>query len=123
MAGFLVAASGFGIGALLAWLFRLEKSQIIAVSIETAIQNSAIALLVLQTSLDPPFNDIASIAPIAQIIIVGIPLWLLILAIQIRRRLCLKTEQKAADLNHDERQNSEEVKLLAENSDQLPEGE
>ena len=87
LAGLLVTLCGFGIGGVLAWVFRLGKPQIIAVSVETAIQNSAIALIVVQTSFEPPYNDVASITPIAQLIIVGIPLWISVMVIQIRKRL------------------------------------
>ena len=51
---------------------RLNLSQIIAVSIETAFQNGSIAFILLQLTLDDPKNDIATIAPIAQIMLTGI---------------------------------------------------
>ena len=50
---------------------RLNLSQIIAVSIETAFQNGSIAFILLQLTLDDPKNDIATIAPIAQIMLTG----------------------------------------------------
>ena len=71
LAGFLVAFCGYMLGAGLATLFRLPMKQIVAVSIETAFQNGGIALLVLQMSFEPPFNDVATIAPIAQMSITG----------------------------------------------------
>ena len=52
-------------------LCRLNLSQIIAVSIETAFQNGSIAFILLQLTLDDPKNDIATIAPIAQIMLTG----------------------------------------------------
>ena len=52
-------------------LCRLDLSQIIAVSIETAFQNGSIAFILLQLTLDDPKNDIATIAPIAQIMLTG----------------------------------------------------
>ena len=70
-AGFAVAISGYLIGAGLAAIFRLPLKQIIAVSVETAFQNGQIALILLQTSFQPPFNDVATIAPIAQLTITG----------------------------------------------------
>ena len=50
---------------------RLNTSQIVAVSIETAFQNGSIAFILLQLTLDDPKNDIATIAPIAQIMLTG----------------------------------------------------
>ena len=52
-------------------MFRMNRSQIVAVSIETAFQNGSIAFILLQLTLDDPKNDIATIAPIAQIMLTG----------------------------------------------------
>ena len=52
-------------------MFRLNRSQIVAVSIETAFQNGSIAFILIQLTLDDPKNDIATIAPIAQIMLTG----------------------------------------------------
>ena len=71
LAGFMVAFAGYALGAGLAKVFRLPTPQIVAVSIETAFQNGGIALLVLQMSFDQPYNDVATIAPIAQMSITG----------------------------------------------------
>ena len=54
------------------FLNRLPLAQIIAVSIETAFQNGSIAFILLQLTLEDPKNDIATIAPIAQIMLTGI---------------------------------------------------
>jgi len=54
------------------FLIRLPLAQIIAVSIETAFQNGSIAFILLQLTLEDPKNDIATIAPIAQIMLTGI---------------------------------------------------
>ncbi len=93
-AGFLIAGCGYVFGALLAWAFRyfkvyiksfssfvsnryisdlnrLNKSQITAVSIETAFQNGSIAFILLRISLPEPYGDLASVAPVAQLIITG----------------------------------------------------
>ena len=71
LGGFAVTIGGYLCGAILAWVCRLERPQIIAVSIETAFQNGAIALLILQKSFEPPFNDMATVAPLSQLIITG----------------------------------------------------
>ena len=71
LGGIIVTLSGYVLGAALAAMFQLRKPQIIAVSIETAFQNGAIALLILQMSFEPPFNDLATVAPISQLIITG----------------------------------------------------
>ena len=52
-------------------IFRLEIPQITAVSIETAFQNGGIAFILLRLSLPEPFGDLASVAPVAQLMITG----------------------------------------------------
>ncbi len=67
-AGLAVAGSGFIFGGLLGWIARLNRNQIVAVSLETAMQNGNIAFILLKTSLPSPYADIAALAPIAQIL-------------------------------------------------------
>ena len=52
-------------------LLRLKPPQITAVSIETAFQNGGIAFILLRLSLEEPFGDLASVAPVAQLMITG----------------------------------------------------
>ncbi|KAF2354675.1 Bile acid:sodium symporter/arsenical resistance protein Acr3 [Trinorchestia longiramus] len=54
LAGLLVAGCGYSVGALLSAVCCLKKKQIIAISIETAFQNAAIAYLLLKLSLGTP---------------------------------------------------------------------
>ncbi|XP_023339620.1 ileal sodium/bile acid cotransporter isoform X2 [Eurytemora carolleeae] len=58
VSGILLSASGYLLGALLAFAARLNKSQIIAVAIETAIQNPGIAIVVIQSNLESPSSEI-----------------------------------------------------------------
>ena len=53
------------------WSFRLKLPQITAVSIETAFQNGGIAFILLKVSLGAPYGDLASVAPVAQLMITG----------------------------------------------------
>lgn len=67
-AGLAVTVSGFLFGALFAWVARLNRPQIIAVSLETAMQNANIAFVLLKTTLPTPYSDIAALPAVAQII-------------------------------------------------------
>ncbi|XP_064467099.1 ileal sodium/bile acid cotransporter-like [Ornithodoros turicata] len=69
-----VAILGFLFGAGIAWIARLNKSQIIAVSLETAIQNTPLALVILTLSLPQPNGDIAIVPVIMLVSITGIVL-------------------------------------------------
>eukprot|EP00095_Tigriopus_kingsejongensis_P009983 maker-scaffold17_size721972-snap-gene-6.25 protein:Tk09983 transcript:maker-scaffold17_size721972-snap-gene-6.25-mRNA-1 annotation:"hypothetical protein DAPPUDRAFT_309863" len=77
-AGFLVVGAGYLFGAGLAWVFRLNRKQIVAVSIETAFQNGGIAFILLKVSLPPPYGELASVAPVCQLVLTAIPLWLIL---------------------------------------------
>lgn len=56
VAGLLVAISGYAFGAIFARVMCLPKSQIIAVSIETALQNPGVAFILLKLSLESPYR-------------------------------------------------------------------
>jgi len=51
--------AGYGVGILVASLICLKKEQIIALSLETAIQNAGIAIMILQSNLASPYGDMA----------------------------------------------------------------
>ena len=76
--GFIVCGAGYIFGGGLAWAFRLNWAQIKAVSIETAFQNGSLAFISLKVSLPAPYGDLSTVAPVAQIIITTIPLWIML---------------------------------------------
>jgi len=87
----LLSLAGFTVGALSAVAGRLNKAQIIAVSIETAIQNPSAAFLIMQTTIGSPYSDIGSLSVISYIACAKGPPMLLALIIYksvefIRRR-------------------------------------
>lgn len=64
---------GAVVGGSLAGVFRLlTADKIIAVSIETALQNSGVAFIILQRAFDQPTRDIATIAPIVTELVTNI---------------------------------------------------
>jgi len=93
VAGFLVAGAGYLFGGGLAWLFRMKVPQIKAISIETAFQNGGIAFVILKLSLPAPYGDLATVAPVAQLVITGAPLWILLAIWKIYSRFFRKTTQ------------------------------
>jgi len=70
-AGFIVNAAGYIFGGLLAWIFKLPRAQITAVSIETAFQNGSIAIVLLKMNFPEPLGELAAVAPVAQLLITG----------------------------------------------------
>lgn len=87
---------GFAVGYFLAWILRLPSKDQIAISIETGIQNTGIAYVLLGLSLLPPFNDIATVVPVAASIMTPIPLTIVWIIMKCRRRFC---SNKKASLN------------------------
>jgi len=62
-------------GALAGTCRLLTADKIIAVSIETALQNSGVAFIILQRAFDQPTRDIATIAPVVTEIVTNILLF------------------------------------------------
>jgi sodium/bile acid cotransporter 3/5 len=91
-AGMSVAWGGYIFGALAAFLARLTRPQIIAVSIETALQNPGIAFVLLQLSLPQPESDLSAIPLIGQLLMTGPPLWIVYLIFIITQKLKNKPE-------------------------------
>ncbi|GBM36762.1 Solute carrier family 10 member 6 [Araneus ventricosus] len=69
--------TGFAAGILVAVVFRFTRADIIAIAVETGIQNSGIAFVLLSYSLKAPVSDIASVVPVAGSIITPIPLFVI----------------------------------------------
>ena len=75
LAGLGCALSGYVLGAVVAAVCGLNRQQVIAVSIETALQNPGVAFVLLQLSLPQPDSEIAAIPVVAQLFMTGIPIW------------------------------------------------
>ena len=74
------AWTGYIIGALAAALAKLTVPQVIAVSIETAIQNPSIAFVLLNLSLPLPEADLACVPLFGQVVMTGLgSLWIIYL--------------------------------------------
>lgn len=87
VAASVVVVAGFSFGATMAWLFRLKSKQIIAVSLETAIQNGPLAIVILTFSLPEPSGDLA-VVPVVVLVTLASAILLTIFAILALRRRC-----------------------------------
>ncbi|GIY13178.1 hypothetical protein CEXT_193401 [Caerostris extrusa] len=94
VAGLSIAWGGYCFGALVSWLFRLERAQIIAISIETAFQNPAVAFVLLLLTLPQPSADLSSVPVVAQLMLTGIPMWILLIYTRIRRKITSSRESR-----------------------------
>lgn len=96
-----IAWGGYAFGAIAAWLFRQGKPQIIAISIETAIQNPGVTFTILRLTLPQPDADMSTVAPVAQIFITNLPLFLIFLLyklIFLIKNRCCKTKAGKEDV-------------------------
>ncbi|CAL4064562.1 unnamed protein product, partial [Meganyctiphanes norvegica] len=86
--GLLISTSGYLCGALFAMLWCLGRPQIIAISIETAMQNGGVAFILLKISLPTPDSDLAGIPAGAAMFLTGPPIFLLYIFYAAARRFC-----------------------------------
>lgn len=78
--------SGFLLGGLLAFACRLKWSRVVAVAIETGVQNTGLPILLLKFSLPQPDADLSVVSPVAVAMLMPIPLWLTIAFLEIRKK-------------------------------------
>jgi len=116
LAGLLVALGGYSAGALLSTLFCLKKKQIIAISIETAFQNAAIAVVLMKLSLPTPESDLATVPAMAQIFQTGPPLLFVYLGWQVLQRCgyCIPDQDDAEDSKRPGYQKNEPATALTD---------
>ena len=97
---FLATASnvwiGMAAGFLLASIFRKPIQDVIAIAIETGVQNTGVSIVVLGLSLPQPDADLASAVPVAASLMTPIPLTVAYLMLKIRR--CYK-KNKCMNVN------------------------
>lgn len=77
--------TGFLAGILVSLACRFPASDVIAVSIETGIQNTGIAFVLLSYSLDNPVSDMAAVVPVAGSMITPIPLFVVFCYMKLRK--------------------------------------
>ncbi|KAL3185208.1 hypothetical protein MRX96_031082 [Rhipicephalus microplus] len=86
---------GFAVGALATRLAGLPWADVLAVSIETGVQNTGISIVLLGFSLPQPEADIASVVPVAASIVTPIPLLLLLMGQKVYIRCCRRADAVA----------------------------
>lgn len=87
VAGMGIAWGGYCFGALISWMCRLERAQIVAISIETAFQNPAVAFVLLLLTLPQPDADLSSVPVVAQLMLTGIPMWVLLIMTRVYKKI------------------------------------
>ncbi|RWS28382.1 ileal sodium/bile acid cotransporter-like protein [Leptotrombidium deliense] len=104
---------GFLVGVIFAAIFRLPLPDLIAVSIETGIQNTGVAIVLLRLSLQEPNSDLATVVPVAASLMTPIPL----VAVLVFRKLqscCAKSSKEHEPI--DETKHESGDKILSNNT-------
>ena len=89
----LVPALGFGLGYLIAYLFKQGNKKSTTVSVETGYQNASIPIIMLQGNFQQPEGDLGAVMPVTTAFFMQIPLYIWYAAIEIRHRCCHKEEE------------------------------
>ena len=67
---------GFAFGCTLARLTKRPRADVIAIAIETGVQNTGMAIFILWFTLDQPLGDLTAVVPVAAATMTPIPLLL-----------------------------------------------
>ncbi|KAL8559695.1 hypothetical protein ACOMHN_002228 [Nucella lapillus] len=86
---------GFILGGLVALVFRMPAKYVVTIAIETGIQNTGVAMIVLLLSLDQPESDLSIVAPATSALFTPLPLWIAVIVFKVRR--CYKRIKEAKD--------------------------
>merc|ERR1719411_2339596 len=83
-----IALLGFGFGCMFSKMCRQERKDIIAIAIETGIQNTGMAIFMLWFTLDHPAGDLAAVVPVAVATLTPFPLLAALVYYNLKNRLC-----------------------------------
>ncbi|XP_023322070.1 ileal sodium/bile acid cotransporter [Eurytemora carolleeae] len=102
LVGFGLPWLGFGFGCLFSKLCRRERKDIIAIAVETGIQNTGMAIFMLWFTLDHPAGDLAAVVPVAVATLTPFPLLAALLYYKLRSMYCpLLREVELEEMNKD----------------------
>lgn len=101
---------GFLAGCLVSVAFRFPKEDVVSVAVETGIQNTGIAYVLLNYSLDPPDNEIASLVPVAASIITPLPLFIIYCFMKIKEHCCASEDYQLQPLTKSPKFSNEKIK-------------
>jgi len=85
--GFALPWLGFAFGCLFSKLCRRERKDIIAIAVETGIQNTGMAIFMLWFTLDHPAGDLAAVVPVAVATLTPFPLLTALVYYNLKNRL------------------------------------
>ncbi|XP_055526466.1 ileal sodium/bile acid cotransporter-like isoform X2 [Wyeomyia smithii] len=92
---------GYLFGFIVSKSVRLPTADALAISVETGIQNTGIAIFLLRFSLSQPAADLTTVVPVSAAIMTPVPLMILYLAIKIRENnFCRRMDVSFPDVQY-----------------------
>ncbi|XP_061507390.1 P3 protein isoform X1 [Anopheles gambiae] len=92
IAGLGLPLLGYCFGFLASTLMRLPLADSLAISVETGIQNTGIAIFLLRFALEQPAADLTTVMPVSNAIMTPLPLLLLLVGLRIHERTKRRAE-------------------------------
>lgn len=86
VAGLGLPLLGYCFGFLASHLMRLPLADALAISVETGIQNTGIAIFLLRFALEQPAADLTTVMPVSTAIMTPLPLMLLMIGLRLHAR-------------------------------------
>lgn len=121
LAGLLLPYVGYICGGIVALIFRQSWKRIKTIALETGMQNTNIAYILLVHSFPAPYGDIAAIGPVASAVMTPLPPFTITIFYLLYQKFCNKNKDKDNAENGDKSgtngsasKNGEEEKLTAE---------
>ena len=118
LAACLLPYVGYLVGGIVATIFRQPWRRIKTIAIETGMQNTSIAYILLTSSFPPPMGDLAAVAPVASAVMTPLPPFLTTIVYLIYQR-CRKKYQPVAkdgdELKDESYENGEKKDKMSKN--------
>lgn len=107
---------GFCLGAVISLILRQPKKTAMTIAIETGMQNTGIAIILLLNSFPAPFGDISTVAPVSAEVMSPIPPFLASIVYIIWKSCCQKYK-KAKLTESDKEMSTEQSEIDKEHSE------
>lgn len=89
---------GMSLGFIFSLITRRDKSHSIAIALETGIQNTGIAIIVLKYSMPQPDGDLGTVIPLIVALFTPVPLYLIYIVILLRKRFYVRPDRKSQSI-------------------------
>jgi len=117
LAGCLLPYAGFLLSGFVAFLLRQPAKRVLTISIETGIQNTGLAIILMKFSLPQPEADLSIASPIMVAMFMPLPLWIAVGIVEVRRRCRVRRNGNADDESEQMNDDVETKESLSANVD------